>query len=329
MNYFRDLVGQDILRQELSAERAKGRLNHAYLFEGPAGTGRLSVARALAARMLCADPAGEEACGVCEHCRLFAGGNHPDYLQLPRDVRELGIRHFAEREKSASGETINHDPVLVFLHLKPVMAERRICVIPDAERMRPEAANAFLKTLEEPPGGSLILLTTSARDRLLATIVSRCRRVAVRPLQTAHLIEEIVRREIADAAAAPALATLAQGSLGAAMELTGEEVLETWNWMENALEERTYPGAVALGRELVQRISSVKDANDRRMFACRLLDMLALRIRHAMRAGLSPRAGSRALGTLWTAAERILANVRPELCLRAAALNLMAALQRG
>lgn len=329
MIFFRDMIGQEILRGELSAERAKGRLNHAYLFEGPVGTGRLSVARALAARMLCENPGEEDACGVCEHCRLFVGGNHPDYLELPRDVRELGIRHFAEREKTASGEAVDHDPVLVFLHLKPVMAGRRICVIPDAERMRPEAANAFLKTLEEPPGESLILLTTAARDRLLATIVSRCRRVAVRPLQTGQLIEEIVSRGITDAAAAPALATLAQGSLGAAMELAGEEVLEAWAWLEDALGERTYPGAVALGSELVRRIGTVKDSNAKRMRACQLLDMLALRIRRAMRGGLSPRAGSRALGILWTAAERITANVRPELCLRAAALNLMAALQRG
>lgn len=312
---FEDVIGQDEAIRDITEEMRRGRMNHAYLFEGPEGTGRCTFARALAAATLGRTPRTLD--------------THPDFLELPRDVSRLRIRRFVERD-TGSNETIDHVPVVPFLQLRPVQAERRVCLIPDAERMETGSANAFLKTLEEPPGGALLLLTTSARDRLLPTIVSRCRRIRVCPLPEAVLTDELAKRDAGAHAEAAALAVLAEGSLGTALRLAGGETLDTWRWIESALAQNTPVGAVHLGQGLIERArGGGSDAHARRQAAARLLDMMALHIRHRLRKGLDPRAAREALAALWQAGEEVAANVRTDLVLHAAALNTVAALRKA
>lgn len=321
------MLGQEQARQELQISFAHDRLNHSYLIEGQAGTGRLTLARALAARFLCVQPTAEnDACGACKHCLLLKAGNHPDYLELPREVRELRIRRFVEREGGT--EEIEHPPVLEFMRLKPMMQNGRVCVIPDAERMNQEAANAFLKTLEEPPAGSLIILTCAARDRVLGTIVSRCRRVGLSPLSES-VIAGALTAEGVPAAEAAELAALCEGSLGAARGLQEGQVREDWRWLTEALTEATPARAVKLGEEMVERIKNGKTGEAKRREALHLFDLTALCIRRRLRDGLDPRCGAAALKGLWQAGERLAANVRPELVIYNAALDTLAAMKRG
>lgn len=327
---FSGVLGQEHARGELQQSIARNRLNHAYLIEGQAGTGRLTLARALAARFLCVNPIGEgdttDACGTCKHCLLLKAGNHPDYLELPREARELRIRRFVERDGGT--EEVNHPPVLEFMRLKPMMEHGRVCVIPDAERMNQEAANAFLKTLEEPPAGSLILLTCAARDRVLGTIVSRCRRVGLSPLPEA-LVARALEAEGVTPEEARELAALCEGSLGVAKELREGQTREDWRWLTGALAEPTPARAIKLGEEMVERIKAGKTGEEKRREALKLFDLTALCIRRRLREGLDPRCAAAALKGLWQAGERLAANVRPELVIYNAALDTLAAMKRG
>ncbi len=327
-----DILGQEPALRRLAQEAASGRFAHAYLFEGKSGTGKTALARALAARFLCADPRdgadAPESCGVCKSCRMIAGGNHPDYLELPRDVAELRIGRVVERQSPA--ETVDHQPLLPFLRLRPVEGAGRVAVVPDAERLRTEAANAFLKTLEEPPGRTLLLLTTSARDRLPATIVSRCRRMQVRPLPRETLAHRIAARGIAEGADAEALALAAEGSLGLAERLAGEETLSLWRWLSEEAFARPGPAAAEKLADMLAAYGgggSGGDSAGKRKNALQALDLAALALRGRLRLEGDADRVAEALAALWTAGERIVLNVRPELALLSASFAAMAALR--
>lgn len=326
MKSFAEIQGQEAAIGELRAEAARGRLSHAYLFEGRDGTGRLSLARVFAAFVLCECAGGDNPCGICRSCRMLEAGTHPDYLELPRGGSALKISHFVRREGAAEEGV----PALEFLYRKPLAGTRSVCVVPDAERMGDEAANSFLKTLEEPPGEALILLTASARDRLLATIVSRCRRVQVRPLAVAAVAAELERRGLLAGEAAREAAALGEGSLGLALQLAGSDATENWRWIGESLQRFTPAGAVDFARGLIERSQAGGgDGLAKRRAAAGLLDLVALRVRRALREGLPPLAAERALTALWRAGEQLELNVRLELALHAAALEIFAALRRG
>jgi DNA polymerase-3 subunit delta' len=195
-------VGQEraaaLLRSALKARR----LAHAYLFVGPAGVGRLAMARELAALLLCSSGKPER-CGSCRSCRLWDAGNHPDYHEVgvPEGKQELPI--------AAIRDLQHHSAV------KPVLASRRVFVIREAERMNEEAANCFLKTLEEPPGDSCFILIVAGLWDMPQTVVSRCQIVRFFNLP-AQPVEELLRKEGASEEEAWWLARRAWGSPGQA-----------------------------------------------------------------------------------------------------------------
>jgi len=167
----RDVVFEGIAEQQGATGQIRraleaDRLPHAWLFAGSAGTGRATVARRLAGVLLCARSSpSHEPCGECESCRLLRAGTHPDYVEvgLPEGKQSLPIESIREVQHSAS--------------LKPFCAPRRVFVVRDAERMTLEAANCFLKTLEEPPGQAVFILLASSLRVVPETVVSRCRLV--------------------------------------------------------------------------------------------------------------------------------------------------------
>lgn len=322
-----DVLGQKETMKRLDREFAAGRQAHAYLLEGAEGTGKATLARGMAARVFCRNPGPlGAACGSCRPCLLLNHGNHPDYLELPREPAELRIGRFLERQGGT--ETVEHQPLLPFLRLKPVEGGWRVALIPDADRMRAESANAFLKTLEEPPGQTLLLLTVVSRDRLPATIASRCRRIGVQPLSPDVLAAELARRGGAAGEDAMDMALAAEGSLGKALALSGEGILDFWRWLE--VEAFANPGALAAKRLadgwLARGGEGGENAGKRRG-ALEALDLSALALRRMLRRGLAPEKAAAALDALWTAGDRITRNVRPDTVLLSAAFDVMAALR--
>src|SRR5687768_16197305 len=189
-----------------------GRLPHALLFAGPPGVGKLTQARSVAMRLSCASPSGAEPCGACVSCHKIATGVHPDFAVLrPQGAGQViaigEIRDLAAR-----------------LAYPPHEGAARVVVLDDADRLTVEAANAFLKTLEEPPPRTHFVLVSSAPDRLPATIMSRCQRVLFLPLAPPVLAEILAAAGVAPERAA-AVASLAGGSASRALALAqGDEI---------------------------------------------------------------------------------------------------------
>jgi DNA polymerase-3 subunit delta' len=163
------------------------RLAHAVLVQGRAGIGKLEFARALAQGALCETPRDGLACGTCPSCHWFGQGNHPDF-------REIVPEAAAEEEEGAAEETAKAEKskslyikieqirdVTAFMALTTHRSGYRVLLIHPADTMFPNAANALLKTLEEPPGRTLVILVTAQPARLLPTIRSRCRAVTLAP----------------------------------------------------------------------------------------------------------------------------------------------------
>jgi len=142
------------------------RLAHALLIEGPAGNGKKALADAMVARLLCAEERSE-ACGQCRSCKLLAGGAHPDRFTLQPEEGKAVIKVEQVRDLIAS------------LELTCSISVRKVACIHPAESMSPGAANALLKSLEEPAGDTVLILVSNEPARLPVTIRSRCQSIVV------------------------------------------------------------------------------------------------------------------------------------------------------
>jgi len=177
------LPWQARLLERLLADRS--RMPHALLLHGPAGVGKGVLARALAAALLCESPRCASACGECASCRWFSQGNHPDFREVvPESAAEDDGEGEGEAEKpdKAKSLVIKIDQVRAVADLISLSTHRsgfRVLVLRPAEALQPAAANALLKTLEEPPPATVIVLVSDRPARLLPTLRSRCRRLAV------------------------------------------------------------------------------------------------------------------------------------------------------
>ena len=154
---------------------------HALLVQGPSGIGKVEFARALAQGMLCETPRAGLACEACSACHWFSQSNHPDYREIIPAIAEEGDEDSAEEGSRADAKkslVIKVDQIRAvadFISLSTHRAGFRVLLVRPAESMQAAAANALLKTLEEPPPATLIVLVADHPARLLATIRSRCR----------------------------------------------------------------------------------------------------------------------------------------------------------
>ena len=253
-----DVVGQDRAEQALRAAVAGGRVTHAYLLHGDQGAGTLAAALAFGQALLCEAPVDGDACGVCAACSRTTRLLHPDlqvYLPFPRvskpankddrpgdytdrlamlaedpyrvaDYRRLakigdeeGSPKLAQHRRLPVEETVRKD-----MTMHAVEGGRRVGVLPDVDHMRPEAANSFLKLLEEPGPGIVLVLTAERLDNVLPTILSRCQRVRFDALP-AETVETALAARGTDPATASFVARMAEGSLSRALQLRDSEAL--------------------------------------------------------------------------------------------------------
>jgi DNA polymerase-3 subunit delta' len=220
---FSDLIAQDRALAPLRSALRRGALHHAYLFGGPDGVGKATAARLLAQAANCEGPgapAQGDACGACGPCRKIAKGLHPDVVVLA----EERVMAKAGRWEPKGGRTPSKDIVVDQvrdlvdhrLALKRFEGRRRFVIIDPADAMNPQAQNALLKTLEEPPEGTTLVLVASSPDALLPTIRSRCLRVPFAPVPAAVLAARL-EAEGHPPEKARLAAALSGGSLGRAL----------------------------------------------------------------------------------------------------------------
>ncbi len=228
--------------------------HHAWLIRGPSGVGQFEFALAFAEASLCEDeatPPVERPCGQCVACRLLAAGSHPDLLVVvPQAMREQIGRATAEdggddapstaAAKKKPSREIRVDEVRTANAFAATTSSRgraKVVVMHPAERLNPIAGNAFLKTLEEPPGGARFLLTTSDVEALLPTLRSRCQSFVLSLPGEADAAAWLSGQGVADAAV---LLAAAGGQPGNALALARDGI--------DAAAWRAFPKRVAAGQ---------------------------------------------------------------------------------
>jgi DNA polymerase III subunit delta' len=206
------------LNESLTAERERGIRCHAYLINGPAQVGKSTLARAMASALVCTtearpgDVSGAEGgppCGVCRACRLVSRDTHPDVRLVEPESGKRGVTIEQVRQlEHAAG-------------LRPYEGSHKVIIVTSVESMTEPAANALLKTLEEPPADTLLILTASEVSQVLPTIVSRCREVPLRPVPATE-IEQALTAQGVEIERARVLARLAGGRPGWAIAAAGD-----------------------------------------------------------------------------------------------------------
>jgi DNA polymerase-3 subunit delta' len=231
---FSELIAQDRAVSSLRAALRRGTLHHAYLFGGPAGVGKATAARLLAQAANCEAPVSEgaardDACGTCGPCRKIGRGIHPDVLVLAEERVMAKAGTWEPRGGRTPSKDIVVDQIREIvdrrLALRRFEGRRRFLVIDPADAMNPQAQNALLKTLEEPPPETTLVLVASSPDTLLPTIRSRCLRVAFAPIPAPALAARLVDEGRAEPDARLA-AALAGGSLARARQLDAGTLAE-------------------------------------------------------------------------------------------------------
>ena len=222
------VYGQRHILRQLEPSLKQGRLAHAYLLTGPPHVGKMTLAVNLAQGVNCLPGPGIP-CGECSQCGRIAAGNHAD-------VRVVRV---ARREEGGPARTvIGIDDVKDLLRqasLKPYEGRCTVMVVEGAELMSDEAANALLKTLEEPPPQVLILLLTANADALLATIKSRCRTLELLPVAREEMARRLQEDYSVEAERAERLATLSRGCIGWAINALEDP--QVWEQREADLEQ--------------------------------------------------------------------------------------------
>lgn len=161
----------------------KERLSHAYLLEGPKGTGKKKVAIQLAKTFFCEEETETvEPCGSCKECKRIESGNHPDVHVVAPTGQSIKIEQIRELKKEFS--------------YRGMESKRKFYIIEDAQKMTPSAANGLLKFLEEPDGQSVAVLLTTEAHRILNTIISRTQVISFAPLTTMQLMDKLVDADI-------------------------------------------------------------------------------------------------------------------------------------
>ncbi len=206
---FDELIGQEHVVRTLRNAIAEGRVAHAYLFTGPRGVGKTTVARLLAKAVNCTAPLAERPCGVCESCRAIAEGRAVDVIEM-----------------DAASHTSVEDAreIIERVQFRPAVARTKVYIIDEVHMLSTAAFNALLKTLEEPPPHALFILATTEVHKVPATILSRCQRFVFNRHTVASIAAHL--RSIAaqegvtlEAGVAEAIARAATGSMRDALSV--------------------------------------------------------------------------------------------------------------
>ena len=205
MANFKDIIGQESIKKHLQTAIKTGNLSHAYIINGEYGSGRQTIASALAKTIQCQSKTDDtDACGVCTSCKQAESHNHPDIKYITHDKTSISVNDIREQ--------LNND-----ISIKPYSSEYKIYIIPDANKMTEQAQNALLKTIEEPPVYAIIILLTENCDSLLPTIRSRCVTLTMNPIEKDKICTYLENKFQLEPEQAQIAANYCQGNIGKAI----------------------------------------------------------------------------------------------------------------
>lgn len=260
MATFRDIIGQEQIKEHLQNAVLSGKISHAYILNGEKSSGKEFIARIFAMTLQCGQRGEGEVnpCGQCHACRQALSGNQPDIIHVthekPNTISVDDIRF-----------QINND-----VAIKPYSSPYKIYIVNEAEKMTPQAQNAILKTLEEPPEYAVILLLTSNVNALLPTILSRCVVLNMKPVA-----DELVKKFLMEQLRTPdykaeVCVAFARGNIGKAKALASSEDFE--NVKSEALSLLKY----IKDMELHEIIAAIKKVGDYKLEVNDYLDIMAV-----------------------------------------------------
>lgn len=237
---FSQILGHERQKTVLRRVLASGRLAHAYLFHGPEGVGKRLMALALVRALFCS----HGGCGNCAACRKVDHFNHPDLHLLEPDGNSIKIEQVRTIQREFS--------------YRPLEASHKVCLVETPEKMQPAAANALLKTLEEPSGVALFILLSAHPEQVLPTIRSRCQPLPFSRIPAAELKRDLMLRLEIDETAGHLLAALSEGSFRRALGRDRELFLET---RRDFLKKVTAlsPGSILQVFELARELAEDKE----------------------------------------------------------------------
>lgn len=205
MANFKDIIGQESIKKHLQTAIKTGNLSHAYIINGEYGSGRQTIASALAKTIQCQSKTDDtDACGMCTSCKQAESHNHPDIKYITHDKTSISVNDIREQ--------LNND-----ISIKPYSSEYKIYIIPDANKMTEQAQNALLKTIEEPPVYAIIILLTENCDSLLPTIRSRCVTLTMNPVEKDKICTYLENKFQLEPEQAQIAANYCQGNIGKAI----------------------------------------------------------------------------------------------------------------
>lgn len=254
MANFKDIIGQDNIKQHLQTGIAQGNISHAYIINGETGSGRRLLASALTKALLCENRTPEgDACGKCKSCLQADSNNHPD-------VR------FITHEKISIGVDDIRDQLINDISIKPYSSSHKVYIIPDANKMTEQAQNALLKTIEEPPEYAVIILLTENSENLLETIQSRCIVLNTRPLEKSEIEQYLINNLQMEPERAKIAAGFCQGNVGKAIHFASsedfQETKEDTLHLLKEIDEMDITDMVSMIKELNQRKGKINEYLD-------------------------------------------------------------------
>lgn len=245
---FGSIVGHREIIEHLQSSIKNDRVNHAYIFDGPDGIGKMTLARAFAKTLNC-ERGGIEPCCSCISCKTFDEDNNPDIIYVTHKTVNIAVDDVREQ-------------IVKNIALKPYKNRYKIFIIADAHKMNTEAQNAFLKSLEEPPSYGIFILLSENTNNFLVTILSRCITLRLKPLPYDIAAEYISRTMNISYDEALLYARYSMGNIGKAREyILSEEFRE--------LRDKSIDTAISLENAdmigMYDIIESLKDENRARL----------------------------------------------------------------
>lgn len=207
---YREIIGHQDTIAHLKAAVSTGKVSHAYLIEGAVGSGKMMIAEAFAAALMC-ETQGEEACGQCSACHRASTHNHPDIHYITHEKPGLISVDEVRRQITAD------------VQIRPYEGKYKVYIVEDAHLMNVMAQNAILKTLEEPPEYVVLLLLTTNSESLLETIRSRTVALPLRSIKDRQIEQFLMEKKGVPDYQSRLCAAFAQGSVGRGIELALSE----------------------------------------------------------------------------------------------------------
>lgn len=213
MAKFTDIVGQEQLKEHLQNAIATNKVSHAYIINGERSAGKEFIARVFSMTLQC-EKQETEPCGECHSCKQALGNNQPDIIYISHEKpNTIGVEDIRSQ--------VNAD-----IGIKPYSSPRKIYIINEGEKMTPQAQNALLKTLEEPPEYEVILILTMNVDALLPTVLSRCVVLNMKPVPDVLVKKYLMEQLAVPDYKANICVAFARGNIGKAKMLASSEEFE-------------------------------------------------------------------------------------------------------